>query len=235
MRWIDTASTAAIAVSRAPGSCLRRLGEGDLRRGQRPFVRLLCEALAGSAYARAYGSVEGALRGELGELALLEEDAAPLLLWVTLEGRIVGVFWGYELAAAPAICGDLRVRTLRALDGPAAREADLVAFGVAARTRASPASLRGLAKGLARPRPRLFYADWVAVSPTYRGRGVARRLWSRGLAEARASGRFDGYVSRTIGENRGFLERFYCDEMGGRVYFAWPEGDLRRVAFGGRW
>lgn len=222
-------------MSRTPGASLRRLGEGDLRRGQRPLLRLLCAAIAGSAYARAYGALEAALRRELDELAALADDAAPLLLWATLEGRLVGVFWGYELAAAPAICDGLRGLTRRGLAEPATRAEHLGAFGVAPAIRAGDAELRALAEGVAGPRPRLFYADWVAVSPAHRGRGVARRLWSRGLAEAHASGRFDGYIARTIGENRGLLERFYCGEMGGRVYFAWPEGDLRRVAFGGRW
>jgi ribosomal protein S18 acetylase RimI-like enzyme len=235
MREGDTASTPTIAVSRSPGASLRRLGEGDLRRGQRPFLRLLCDALAGSAYARAYGSVAAALQGELDALAALPEATTPLLLWAALEGRVVGLFWGYEVAAAPAVCEELRVRTRRALDTCAARAEGLEAFGLSARARAEPAALRAFAESVARPRPRLFYADWVAVSPAHRGRGVARSLWSRGLATAHASGRFDGYVSRTIRQNRGFLERFYCDEMGGRVYFTWSEGELRRVAFGGRW
>ncbi|MEZ4385294.1 MAG: hypothetical protein R3A79_28465 [Nannocystaceae bacterium] len=224
---------ARISVSRAPGASLRRLGEGDLVRGQRPFLRLLCAAIVGSAYARVYGELEAALRAELDELAALADDAAPLLLWATLEGRLVGVFWGYALAAAPALGDGLRGLARRALAEPTTRARDLDSFGVAPATRADDAELRALAGGVAGHR--LFYADWVAVAPACRGRGVARRLWSRGLAEARASGRFDGYVARTIGENRGLLGRFYCGEMGGRVYFTWSEGDLRRVAFGGRW
>jgi len=93
---------------------------------------------------------------------------------------------------------------------------------------------RQLAEELTRARPRVFYADWIVVSPEHRGLGIGRRLWSRGLDEGLADGRFDSYVSRTIEGNRSFFERFYCGEMGGRAYFSWSGSGLRRIAFGGR-
>ncbi len=228
--------TVVVTVSRDPQRSLQLLGDGDLARGQRALARLLWGALEETDYASLpdYASIEALSRGDLAHLAQLPEDSGAVLVLGALEGRLVGAFWGYELAAAPGVCPELRQRARLACAHASARAAGLDRFGASAATRASADELRQLAEEMGRARPGIFYADWLAVSREHRGRGIGRELWSRGLDEGLADGRFDAYISRTIDGNRGFFERFYCRHMGGRALFSWSSDGLQRIAFGGR-
>ena len=224
-----------VIVTRQIGSAFTWLGSGDRERGRRAIAHLLYRALADTSYGRtpAYGSPAQVLRGDVRGLELVDPEAGPILVLATAGERLVGVFWGDELVAAPAVAEGLRRGAAFARADPHARDLGLDHAGLRASTRASSGEVAELYAELVHDRPRLFYADWVAVAPGFRGAGLGRLLWSLGLEWALAGGPYVGYVARTIRERRTLLERFYCDEIGGRTFFAWEEGGLDRLAFGG--
>lgn len=229
----DVRAQLVVSTSRRPASAFCVLGAGESKQGQRALARLLHRALAGSAYGElpCYRSTDDIVAGDVSHLAAVPEQGSPLLITATIAGELVAAFWGYGLGAAP-----LQVREgLRAeLAHTAGREAAaLDRLGVGDAARASRAQIGRLHTMLAAPHLEVFYADWIAVDPAFRGRGLARLLWSLGLEQALTSPQFTAYVSRTIGQRRALLERFYCEEIGARAYLAWEDDGLQRIAFGG--
>lgn len=212
---------------------LESLGDGDAHEGQARLAALLYGALSDTPYAYlpAFGSIDAVLGGDLRDLVQAGERDGALLIWATIEGALAGAFWGYPLGgASEALREGLRDQTARALDAPQTRMGGLA---IKQEALASTHDVAGLLRRLERPLPPLFYADWIVVAPQHRRSGLARLLWTWGLSEALKHSQLDGYIARTVGAHVELLERLYCRDVGGRAYFAWRDGGVSRVAFGG--
>ncbi len=208
------------------------LGGSDALEGQTRLAALLHDGLAGSPYAHqpAFASVDAILGGDIHALVSAGKRGGPVLLWATIGGALAGAFWGYPLGAASE---NLRLG-LRDEAAAAVRARERASgLGLSDAARASAEEVECLLRRLEQPAPRLFYADWIVVTPRHRRSGLARLLWTSGLSAALEAGPLDGYVARTVGAHADLLEHFYCRDVGGRAYFDWMDGDVRRVAFGG--